>query len=63
MRTPEDIRAELRSAVNRRVAGRDRISILSQCIVADTRLIDRLLGELADLNNAVTTTMEARSGR
>lgn len=46
-RTVDDIDTELKKAVTRRVNGRSRISVLSQCIVADTALIDQLLAERA----------------
>lgn len=42
------IDTDLRNAVNRRIAGRERIAVLSDCITSDTRLIDRLLAERAE---------------
>lgn len=47
-RSFKEIDSELARAVTRRVEGRKRISILSECIVADTRLIDLLLAERSD---------------
>lgn len=51
-RSLADIDRELTRATARRVAGRQRISILSLCITADTRLIDELLAERLLLNGA-----------
>lgn len=44
-RTVEEIDADLHRAVDRRRVGKARIEALSDCIIADTRWIDRLLAE------------------
>lgn len=54
-RTAENIDAHLKRLVARREAGRERILVLSSCIEADTRLIDKLLAERADLTNGLVT--------
>lgn len=59
-RTLMDIDTELAKAVSRRRNGKSRISILSQCIVADTALIDELLAERITLASQLTG---APSGR
>jgi len=49
-RTTDQIDHELHQAVARRAAGRERISALSAAIVSDTKLIDRLLAERAEVS-------------
>lgn len=48
-RKASDIDMELTKAVERRNLCRERISVLSNAIVQDTRLIDLLLTERVDL--------------
>lgn len=48
-RSTAEIDNDLRAVTARRVAARERISALSAAIVADTKLIDRLLAERADV--------------
>lgn len=62
VRSLSDVDRDLAKAVARRVEGRCRISTLSQCIVADTRLVDELLAERAVLMLA-RYQQEAPSGR
>lgn len=52
-RTVPEIDHELRQAVARRVGARDRISALSAAIVNDTKHIDRLLLERAEVTAPV----------
>ncbi len=57
-RKPEDIDADLSLCVKRRKASRNEIARLSQTIVDDTKTIDKLVAERAELQYACPDSPE-----